>query len=96
MNENINKNVDRPAHYDGTKCIENMKAMFGAEAVKDFCRCNAYKCRYRAGRKEGNSAEQDIAKAEWYEDYLYKMDNNTKKESDSDNMCEQERWRLGL
>lgn len=52
MNENINKNVDRTEHHDGTKCIENM--------------------------------------------HLYKMDNNTKKESDSDNMSEQERWRLGL
>lgn len=76
MNENINKKVDRPAHYDGTKCIENMKAMFGAEAVKDFCRCNAYKYRYRAGRKDGNSVEQDIAKAEWYEKYLSEMENN--------------------
>ena len=76
MNENINKNVDRPAHYDGTKCIENMKAMFGAEAVKDFCRCNAYKYRYRAGRKDGNSKEQDIAKADWYEKYLSEMENN--------------------
>lgn len=61
MNNDIKKNVDRPEHYDGTKCIENMQMMFGRQAVKDFCRCNAYKYRYRAGRKDGNSAEQDIA-----------------------------------
>jgi len=82
MNNDIKKNVDRPEHYDGTKCIENMQMMFGKQAVKDFCRCNAYKYRFRAGKKEGNSAEQDIAKAEWYEDYLIQMENERRKSKD--------------
>ena len=39
---------------------------FGIKAVIDFCMCNAYKYRWRAGLKEGNSKEQDLAKAQWY------------------------------
>lgn len=68
-------NINHPSHYQGThECIEVMRAMFGDEAVKGFCKCNAYKYRFRAGRKVGNSAEDDIKKAEWYEDYLIRMD----------------------
>lgn len=67
-------NVNHPPHYQGAReCIEVMRDMFGDNAVMDFCRCNAYKYRFRAGRKEGNTAEQDIKKAEWYERYLMKM-----------------------
>ena len=62
--------VNGPEHYQGERCIEVMEAIFGREAVKGFCKCNAFKYRYRAGRKEGEPAEDDIAKAEWYEDYL--------------------------
>lgn len=67
--------VNHPAHYQGKhECIDVMRTMFGDEAVKGFCRCNAYKYRFRAGQKEGNTAEQDIKKAEWYEDYLFKTE----------------------
>lgn len=50
--------------------------MFGDEAVKGFCKCNAYKYRFRAGKKATSSADEDIAKAEFYEDYLMKMENS--------------------
>ena len=64
----MNNNVDHPSHYSGPhECIEVMRAMFGDEAVKAFCKCNAYKYRFRAERKGG---EEDIKKAEWYENYL--------------------------
>lgn len=67
--------VNHPAHYQGKhECVEVMRALFGDEAVRAFCRCNAYKYRFRAGKKDGNTAEQDTAKAEWYEDYLMQMD----------------------
>ena len=72
-----NPNVDHPSHYQsegGHECIDVMRKMFGDTAVRGFCKCNAYKYRFRAGRKKGNSTEQDIKKAEWYEDYLFKMD----------------------
>jgi hypothetical protein len=73
--ENEEDNVNHPSHYQGkNECIDVMLAMFGVEAVKGFCKCNAYKYRFRAGQKEGNSAEQDIEKAEWYETYLMKLE----------------------
>lgn len=70
-------NINHPSHYQGkNECIDVMRAMFGDEAVKGFCRCNAYKYRFRAGRKDGQSADQDLKKAEWYEDYLIIMENS--------------------
>ena len=67
--------VNHPTHYQGkNECIDVMLAMLGVEAVKGFCKCNAYKYRFRAGQKEGNSAEQDIEKAEWYETYLMNLE----------------------
>lgn len=70
-------NINHPSHYQGKhECIEVMRAMFGDEAVKGFCRCNAYKYRFRAGKKDGQSADQDLKKAEWYEDYLIIMENS--------------------
>lgn len=65
--------VNGPAHYNGTECIENMRKLFGDEAVRWFCICNAYKYRFRDGSKPGVSAEQDHEKAHWYEDYAVKM-----------------------
>ena len=67
--------VDGPAHYHGTECIENMRKLFGDEAVRWFCICNAYKYRFRDGSKPGVTAEQDEKKARWYEDYAVKMMN---------------------
>lgn len=65
-------NVNHPAHYSGKhECIEVMRVMFGDEAVKAFCRCNSFKYRFRADRKNG---AEDIKKAEWYEDYLLRME----------------------
>lgn len=67
------ENVNHPEHYQGKhECIDIMKALFGAEAVKGFCKCNAFKYRFRANKKNG---EEDIKKAEWYEEYLMEMEN---------------------
>lgn len=65
--------VNGPAHYNGTECIENMRKLFGDEAVRWFCICNAYKYRFRDGSKPGVAAEQDEEKARWYEGYAVKM-----------------------
>lgn len=74
-NDGFKKSIDHPDYYDGKhECIETMRVMFGDEAVKGFCRCNAYKYRFRAGHKDGESVEKDIAKAEWYEEYLMRME----------------------
>lgn len=65
--------VNGPTHYHGTECIENMRKLFGDEAVRWFCICNAYKYRFRDGSKPGVAAEQDEEKARWYEGYAVKM-----------------------
>lgn len=57
--------VNRPAHYTsgGIECIDAMQAAFGAEAVKDFCLCNAFKYLWRHRNKNG---VEDLKKARWY------------------------------
>ena len=75
-NAALHNNVNHPAHYSGKhECIEIMRIMFGDEAVKAFCRCNSFKYRFRAARKNG---DEDIAKAEWYEEYLFNMEKGEK------------------
>lgn len=62
--ENVD-NVNRPAHYTqgGMECIDEMLLIFGKEAVKHFCLCNAWKYRKRAMFKNG---QEDIDKSDWY------------------------------
>lgn len=57
--------VNKPEHYANTKveCIDAMEAVFGKEAVKHFCLCNAFKYHWRAKDKNG---EEDLRKAAWY------------------------------
>lgn len=74
--------VDHPAHYQGKReCIEVMRALFGDRAVMDFCKLNSYKYRFRADKKNG---DEDIKKAEWYEDYLIKMQEEQEEKRKSD------------
>lgn len=68
--------VQHPDHYQGKhECIEVMRALFGDSAVMNFCKCNSFKYRFRSSAKNG---EEDIEKAEWYEDYLINMQNPQK------------------
>lgn len=68
------ESVNHPSHYQGKyECIELMRVVFGDNAVADFCRCNSFKYRFRAGKKDGASAAEDLAKASWYEDYLMQI-----------------------
>lgn len=58
--------VNHPPHYEGNiECIDAMLDSQGAEAVKDFCICNAFKYIWRHRKK--NKVE-DIKKAKWYID----------------------------
>lgn len=67
--------VNHPSHYQGKhECIDEMIAMFGVEAVKDFCRCNVYKYRFRAAKKNG---QEDLDKADWYMDKLIELEEKT-------------------
>lgn len=58
-------NVNHPKHYETGKfeCIDVMVETQGADAVRDFCVCNALKYLYRHRRKNGI---EDIKKAIWY------------------------------
>lgn len=60
--------VNHPSHYQGEhECIDIMEAMFGAYELMVFCKLNVYKYRFRAGKKDGSSLEDDLKKATWYE-----------------------------
>ena len=69
--------VNHPAHYqkNGKECIEVMEEKYGPMVVYNFCICNAFKYEWRAGQKDGNSVEQDLAKAKWYKEYSIKLFN---------------------
>lgn len=58
-------NINHLSHYEtgNFECIEVMIETQGVEAVKAFCRCNAFKYLYRAKRKNGL---EDMKKAIWY------------------------------
>ena len=58
--------VNHPVHYEtnGIECIDAMVASQGAEAVRNYCVCNAFKYIWRHQHK-GKSVE-DIQKAVWY------------------------------
>lgn len=58
--------VNRPSHYcqEGSmECIDEMVAVFGREAVMNFCLLNVWKYRKRAVFKNG---EEDLKKSDWY------------------------------
>ena len=62
--------VHHPAHYTSGKveCIEAIEAALGPEGFRAYCRGNALKYIWRAGRK--GDAGQDLRKARWYLDRL--------------------------
>ena len=63
----MTETVNHPDHYKtgNYECIEVMKEIFGEDAVKDFCKMNAFKYLWRSDRKNGN---EDLKKAKWYLD----------------------------
>lgn len=65
----MEEQVNHPSHYmrGGKECIDAMEERYGTYAVLCFCRCNAFKYEWRAGKKRGSAPETDMAKAAWYE-----------------------------
>lgn len=64
--EKVHDNVNHPSHYcreGAMECIDEMIVIFGKEAVKNFCACNAWKYRARAMYK---NQEEDMRKSDWY------------------------------
>ena len=59
-------NVNHPNHYNregAIECLDEMRIVFGVDALMDFCLLNAWKYRYRAADKNGS---EDIAKSDFY------------------------------
>ena len=58
--------VNHPSHYcqEGSmECIDEMVAVFGKDAVMNFCLLNVWKYRKRAIFKNG---AEDLKKSDWY------------------------------
>lgn len=61
--------VIHPEHYNKEgrrECWDEMIDLFGVEATAIFDILSAYKYKYRAGDKDGNPEEQDMAKIDNY------------------------------
>lgn len=66
IKEKSTEAVHHPNHYNregAMECIKEMELVFGKEAVKHFCLCNAWKYRYRSSAKNG---EEDMRKSDEY------------------------------
>lgn len=63
-----------PKHYKTSKyeCIDVMIDIFGVEAVKTFCKLNAFKYIWRTDNKNG---VEDIEKAQAYIDKYIELNN---------------------
>ena len=66
--------VNEPPHYRQhvMECFDEMVQVFGVEAAKSYCKCAAWKYRYRAPYK--GKFEEDNAKADWYLKKLAELD----------------------
>lgn len=58
--------VNQPPHYKqhAMECFDEMVKVFGVDAAIAYCKCAAWKYRYRAPYK--GKFEEDNAKADWY------------------------------
>ena len=75
--------VNQPPHYtrkNAMECIDEMEFLFGIDAVIWFCKCNAWKYRYRSADKNG---AEDIAKSDWYMNKAVELTNKKKQNCSS-------------
>ena len=85
VNPPINEKLDdinHPDRYAGGRyeCIDVMVDVFGVQAVKDFCKLNAFKYLWREEKKGGI---EDAKKAIWYlEKFIELGEKNEHKRSD--------------
>lgn len=74
--EVVHDSVNHPKHYcreGAMECIDEMVLIFGNEAVKHFCVCNAWKYRFRASEKNG---DEDLRKSDWYINKFKELSDN--------------------
>lgn len=77
--------VNQPSHYKQhtMECFDEMVQVFGVEAAKSYCKCAAWKYRYRA--PYNGKFEEDNAKADWYLKKLSELDAASIFENEPDN-----------
>ena len=63
----MSEETEHPRHYTQgeVECIDAMVLAFGGEAVRDYCRLNAFKYVWRAKEKDTCSVESNTRKAIW-------------------------------
>ena len=64
--------INHPTRYAGGKyeCIDVMTDVFGVDAVKSFCKLNAFKYLWREKNKNG---VEDLKKCAWYLNKLIEL-----------------------
>lgn len=68
--KSITRNGTRGGKYE---CIDVMTDVFGVDAVRNFCKLNAFKYIWREQNKNG---VEDIKKAVWYLNKLIELSEN--------------------
>ena len=73
--------VNHPQHYaqGGIECIDAMISAFGNDAVRDFCKINAFKYLWRLGHKDEEA--QEIGKIKWYLDKYLELSEDDSKDT---------------
>lgn len=69
--------INHPQRYAGGKyeCIDVMTDVFGVDAVRNFCKLNAFKYIWREKQKNG---VEDLKKASWYLSKLIELSEGEK------------------
>lgn len=69
--------IDHPEHYGGKgnpyEAIRVITQWLSVEGALQFCLGNTLKYICRAGKKGGNSMQDDLGKARWYLDYALSL-----------------------
>ena len=62
----MDEEITQPSHYTqgSVECIDAMVSAFGEDAVRDFCRLNAFKYVWRIKHKD--SVRSNTLKAIWF------------------------------
>lgn len=86
--------VSHPSHYNAhaQECIVEMYILFGVDKFITFCTMNAWKYRYRAGRKAGSAYDQDNAKADRYIEYARRAERMALWHTSPDRLTDDSYW----
>lgn len=77
----IMEQVNHPVHYQdfSLETIDMIERIWGTDTAATWCEITAFKYSMRAGSKDGNPAEQDLAKRNWYLDKRKQLESKSNK-----------------